>query len=418
MKRIRPLGYLEEFCARLHDDCDGGLLCVASMVLQGEIDVKKFIDSLYAYIHHESILRLVIQKDDQGIYYFAQKDEGNHYLITNDKDINRQTISEVIERELNLPLDASINLWRIRYHLNVNGKHYIIFTGHHSIWDGIGIASFFNEWQKHYKGYYQSHKPCYPELASPIELLLPIDSSKRVNPLPVLERKDNWLFAKTALLSDRKMKIDTIFIEKNRWDLLVAKIKTNGLTINAFLLAAFVYALSPILPQKKMLALPVNARPDCQPSLSPSQLGLYITTVPLCMDKTISMDNFWDQAALMYAEFKNVTPLFLKGQRDFSIKAIDAALFPYLDVSQNSFLMDFSLTNIGLLPFHSFSNELHLDSFHFFVSNKPGQVGIIASACGYGDVIQLGISYATPIIDVDSIKRLKESMATLITELV
>lgn len=426
----RKLGFWETV-REITQICKYGTSLIVSVVqirggLTPEI-VQKALESVY---QRHPLLRAKIEKKGDD-YFFRFDCKFNDIPFVVIEKTNAKEWQQIIENELHTPLKTHHFLWRIHFLYNKkdpDSLHEVVLALHHAAGDGYSIISFFNDFLTscdslmNQKPLSLSSLPSMPN----VEALLPTQYDWKTYYQFLHDhasgKTDPWLYEKTEALPLRQTKNFYYSLSEKEVKDLHQACQKQGITINSILSAAILLAGLSVNPQKKSFSFItlVDLRSRCQPVISKEPIGCYVTS--LDTQHVFNLKNsIWEIAKEYQDQLQAKLPQALCLPNEFSSKDLENFSVanptgkPLLD---NQFIIDFGITNLGVLDIPKPCRNFQLEQFFFCTSRQAGDIGVFVNVATIQGKMFICLEHAEPLMSPETADKLANQFVFYIKNLI
>ena len=399
----RKVGYFESICIYLHEYAMGSGTIVTIADISGSIDPDIMIEAIQdLYLKHPLLHSIIEEKD--GDYFFKTSAKESDLII----EFLTSSISKekLIEKELNTQLNPIKSLWRMLFRIDERKRspvHTLVFTCHHAISDGISSMNLIKELLKTYekmeRGVFLGSKPlpfldCIEDLS-----LNHKDSQPYLSHLKnmVSKCKEHLPIEKEAPLQHRKSKVLFIDFNANELETIHRVAKSEKLSVNHILVAAYARALEEVFKKPMHLPMytPVDMRQRSIPAIDPCHFGMYVSYILNILDIDRNKSSFFEFARHYKEIFEK--ELSIQGYPPLLSHMTTRELFDHFEGLQN-FDAGLCFNNLGKLSFSGKLEHHRIESVYFAQTRKSGDFPVVHHVATLDGTMHLCIVYVEPLM--------------------
>jgi NRPS condensation-like uncharacterized protein len=399
----RKVGYFESICIYLHEYAMGSGTIVTIADISGSIDPDIMMEAIQdLYLKHPLLHSIIEEKE--GDYFFNTTAKQSDLVI----EFLKSNISKerLLEKELNTQLNPGKSLWRMLFKIDErkrNPIHTLVFTCHHAIADGISSMTLIKELIKTYekmeRGLFIGSKPL-PFLGSIEDLSLSHkDSKSYLSHLKNIlsDCKERLPIEREASLQNRKSRVLFIDFSSNELESIHRAAKSEKLSINDVLVAAYARALQEVFkkPMRLPLYTPVDMRERSIPSIDPCHFGMYVSYIINILDMDRNKCSFFEFARQYKELFEK--ELRIQGYPPLLLNMKTKELFDHFEGLQN-FDAGLCFNNLGKLSFSGKLEHHRIESFYFSQTRKSGDFPVVHHVATLDGTMHLCIVYVEPLM--------------------
>jgi len=433
----RAMGFTEYYSKFCHDHTGGTTNLVGIAGVNGPLSEEVLRRALVLMSECHPALRAFLVESPQGDALIEIRGHLLHIPLEIKTKVVKEDWTVCFEESLQADFADGEVPWRVT--LLQDGKNggvqEIVAAFHHSLSDGISLATFFGGLLECCRLIIEEREP----------------KTCRLMPLPALEKmlcdRMSWpafLARKTAVstmqtlrlrkhfrpyerpvsLQDRKTRVLPCELDPELLEQLVFICRHRGTTLSGLLTAALMISVYRNMDgpanrraSKQMAVTPVSLRQRCEPEVGLHQLGCYVGFAQTTHVFDAGVD-VWELACSFNRVLERCKRRGILPPQRFSRKSLDKMLRSLeKGIFKDVFHYGVGVTNIGRLPYSPDFGEIHLESFYFGTSRRWGDWLTLLHCSTLEGKLFLNFCYAEPLLSPGSIADIADGFLSMLRSL-
>jgi len=406
----RQLGYIESAMAVLHQEARGTTQICHLVTLRGAVSYRAVVAAAHAIRAEFVVLRCRIMQRG-GRLCFEEFPVATGLPVCRRSVADRAGVEALFQQEVDVPLDAARELWRLTFVSEAGGEHTLVIVCHHAASDYVGLAGLVERLLLRL-----DQVLCGTPFDIATRVLSPaIDDFLRSgdsHPLPRAPRS-SVSRDRSAPVERRTTRVLPMRLEPAQYRRFKAACELHELRPNSVLSAALCLAAETVglaqspLPFKTAVSLrvfpAVAARVDVP-------VGCYLAVADLPV--TLGGRGLVEVAAeLEAALFRTFTGACMS-KTEFDLTALRSELSAFRDGP--TFHQGFGVTNVGEYAWKRDYENFRVTDVLTTVNRIAGNYALVLQADVFDEVLRLRFVYPDPLLRTAMVKRVVAAVSELL----
>lgn len=409
---------MESICALGHERLAGAAQIVAVLRIRGPLTAARVRRALALLADRHPLLRARLERSPAG-YRFTLAGPPPALAFAEEGALDGDW-QAAEAREVAAPVDPELALWRtllLRDPRAPEGPHTLLWTLHHAIADGLGVAALARQLLElcdaDLRGAAIELRP--RPLLPPAEALLSdvTGPSAQESPAPAPAPAPRPHLRPSPVAERRPFNVHRA-LAPERLAALHARARGEQTTVNAALAAAMLLAERRLGDEGPgALTTIVSLRGRCVPPVEDDAMGCYITSVRTALERG-DAGGLWPLARAYRRAF--AAAFTLPRAAGFDLAAASARFDPVALGSARVYPQRLGLTNLGALAQGAAQGAFTLEHFSFCTSRRAGfYVGFLHAVTLAGR-LRLCFSAAAPLLARDWAEAFTDATVELLSQ--
>ncbi len=435
MPLSRAMGFTEYYSKFCHDKAGGTTNLVGMTRVTGPLDREVLNRALGIIGECHPSLRSSLNESPQGDAMIEVEDRLLYTpFVVRDRDSAEDWIT-CFENDMQAPFKRQELPWRVTLlqgGVRQEGAKEIVASFHHSLSDGISLATFFGCLLQCCCLIGQGREPGIAK-AQPLPALEDMLAKKmgwsaflarklalsRKQTLTL--RKHLYRYEESVPLKHRRSRILPCELDPEQLERLLFMCRHKGTTLTGLLTASLMISVCRVMDKsgnarkcKHITMTPVSLRNRCAPEVGLHQLGCYVGFAQTTHSFDAETD-VWRLARLFNRELQRFNRRGILPPKRYSRKTVDLMLHAMeKGMFKDVFQYGVGVTNIGRLPYNVDFGTLQLEAFHFGTCRRWGDWMTLLHCSTLRGRLFLNFCYADPLISPRSMTYIKDVLLTIL----